>query len=42
MTTPSIADLLKYADLQMAADAFLSDEDGNLISENLIEAASRW
>ena len=25
MTTPSIADLLKYADLQMAAEAFLEN-----------------
>ena len=26
MTTPSIADLLKYADLQMAAESFLTEE----------------
>lgn len=29
-TTPSVADLLKYADLQMAAEAFLADQNGVL------------
>ena len=32
MTTPSIADLLKYADLQMAAEAFLTDLGGTPLS----------
>ncbi|MBK6638111.1 MAG: hypothetical protein IPG34_10865 [Rhodocyclaceae bacterium] len=37
MTTPTIADYLKYANLQMAAEAFLRkekiDENGTLITE---------
>jgi hypothetical protein len=30
MTTPTIAGYLKYANLQMAAEAFLVDENGKL------------
>ena len=30
---PTIADCLKYANLQMAAEALLADKDGNLVSD---------
>lgn len=32
MTTPTTAELLKYADLQMAEEAFLKDEKTNVSS----------
>jgi hypothetical protein len=33
MSTPTTADLLKYANLQMAAEAFLVNDDGSLKSD---------
>jgi hypothetical protein len=33
MATPTIADYLKYANLQMAAEAFLVDENGDLVKD---------
>lgn len=33
MTTPTVADYLKYANLQMAAEAFLANDDGSLKSD---------
>lgn len=33
MTTPTTAELLKYANLQMAAEALLTNEDGTLKSD---------
>jgi hypothetical protein len=38
MTTPTIADLLKYADLQMAAKAFLVDPNTGALVANLNKA----
>jgi hypothetical protein len=39
MTTPRIAESLKYANLQMAAEAFLVDKDGKVLSgDRLVEA----
>lgn len=37
MTTPTTAELLKYADLQMAAEAFLFNRDGTPVT-NLKQA----
>lgn len=39
MTTPTIADYLKYANLQMAAEAFLVDNEGGTLSGNELKAA---
>ena len=39
MTTPTIAELLKYVDLQMAAEAFLADGNGVLKSGTELKAA---
>ena len=33
MTTPTTAELLKYADVQMAAEALLTNENGSLKSD---------
>jgi hypothetical protein len=38
MTTPTISDLLKYADLQMAAEAFLVNTDTGALKTNLKQA----
>ncbi|HEY1131479.1 MAG TPA: calcium-binding protein, partial [Roseateles sp.] len=38
MTNPTIADLLKYADLQMAAEAFLADKDTGALRTDLRDA----
>jgi hypothetical protein len=43
MTTPTISEYLKYADLQMAAEAFLRDDHGELYSQtqDIISALER-
>lgn len=38
MTTPTTSDLLKYADLQMAAEAFLVDPGTGAVKPNLRQA----
>jgi len=40
MTAPTIADYLKYANLQMAAEAFIYDEDAHALKtgQQLISA----
>jgi hypothetical protein len=39
MTTPTISDYLKYANLQMAAEAFLVDKKEEPLPDNLLKAA---
>lgn len=41
MTMPSIPEYLKYANLQMAAEAFLVDENGAKTGQALIDALVR-